>query len=78
MDNGLSKQRHHDRLSPGSFDSPCCVAAIFLSFRNPARPPLVSLCGNRDEGITGNVPPIVHTASAFNPSAQEAARQETA
>jgi hypothetical protein len=27
-----------------------------------------------DQGMTGKVPPIVHTAAAFDPSAQEAAR----
>jgi hypothetical protein len=51
---------------------------FFLSFRSAAHPPLVPLCGNRDEGMTGKVPAIVHTAVAFDPSAQEAARQETA
>jgi hypothetical protein len=29
-------------------------------------------------GMAGNRNPIVHTAAAFNPTAQEAARQETA
>jgi hypothetical protein len=80
MDNGLgSKHRHHDRLSPASFDSPCCVAALFPE-------PLGTWRGHRwfrcaeisGQGMTGKVPPIVHTAAAFDPSAQEAARQETA
>jgi hypothetical protein len=33
---------------------------------------------NSSEGIAGNVRPIVHTAPAFDPTAQEAARQKTA
>jgi hypothetical protein len=39
---------------------------------------LLPLCGNSDEGITGNRNPIVHTAGAFDPMAQQAARYETA
>jgi hypothetical protein len=33
---------------------------------------------NSSEGIAGNTTPTVHTAPAFNPTAQEAARQNTA
>jgi hypothetical protein len=31
-----------------------------------------------DQGIAGNCNPIVHTADAFDPMAEEAARLETA
>jgi hypothetical protein len=39
---------------------------------------LFRITENSGEGAAGNVSPTVHTAPAFNPTAQEAARQKTA
>jgi hypothetical protein len=76
MDNGLrSKHRHHDRPSRASFDRGCCLA---LAFVNAAWPWPFRCAEIIDQGITGTVRAIVHTGLAFNPSAQEAAHQETA
>jgi hypothetical protein len=44
----------------------------------PETDSLLPPCGNSDEGMAGNRNPIVHTADAFDPTAPEAARYETA
>jgi len=76
MDNGPhSKHRDYDRFARASFDSPCSHRLPKLELTLRA---LFRTTENTSAAIAGNDLPIMHTGSAFNPTAQEAARQRTA
>jgi hypothetical protein len=70
MDHGFhSKRAHHDRLPRAAFDNPCSGSCF------PEREPAASFrsAENSSEAVAGNITPIVHTAPAFGPTAQQAA-----
>jgi hypothetical protein len=76
MDHSLrSKRRHHAGFARASFDSPCSPGGFskaeldYVFFRSAE---------NSSQAVAGNLNPIVHTEPAFNPTAHQAARQETA
>jgi hypothetical protein len=67
-DNPLSKLDDYEPFQQASFDRPCsrktATGQLRVSFR---------LAENGSGGIAGNASPTVHTAPAFDPTAQEAA-----
>jgi hypothetical protein len=68
-----SKLDQCDSFLRASFDRPCSGKTGTEQKRT-----LFRFTENSSEGIAGNASPTVHTALAFNPTAQEAARQKTA
>jgi branched-chain amino acid transport system substrate-binding protein len=64
-----SKRRHHDRFTAAAFDSPCyrrCFSSPGSGFRSAKINP---------KAVAGKVGANVHTAGAFNPTAQQAAQK---
>src|ERR1700731_2164217 len=65
MDHSLHpKQAHHERFASASFDSPC-------SHERFAKPDPDTSRRNINQGIGGNITPIVHTAPAHDPTAHK-------
>ena len=54
------------------------LALVSLAKPEPERDAFFRSAENSSEGIAGNITPIVHTALAFDPTAQQAAPKETA
>jgi hypothetical protein len=64
-----SKRRDHDRFTAAAFDSPCyrrCFSSPGSGFRSAKINP---------KAVAGKVGANVHTAGAFNPTAQQAAQK---
>jgi len=70
-DSPHSKRVDHDRFTCASFDSPCCHPCVSKTGTGRG---IFRSTENSRAAIAGNITPIVHTALAFDPTAQEAAR----